>query len=71
MKQSQRKFVGVFAAVFLLVGYAMGAVWVFEWQFAALPTGMQLVYFAVTGLAWAIPAAFLIRWMQAPDADAS
>lgn len=67
MTQSQRKFVGVFAAVGLLVVYAAAAVWLFEWMVAGWPTAVQLLYFAVAGLGWALPAALLIRWMQAPD----
>jgi hypothetical protein len=28
---------------------------------------VQLLYYAVAGLVWVVPIAFLIRWMSRPD----
>lgn len=69
MKQRQRKLVGIGAILLLLIGYAVLAVAAFEWLFAASPNWAQLIYFAVAGMGWAVPAGLVIKWMQAPDPD--
>jgi hypothetical protein len=36
-------------------------------RIALAPHWAQLAYFIAAGLAWVVPAALLIRWMQRPD----
>ncbi|MBU2532344.1 MAG: DUF2842 domain-containing protein [Alphaproteobacteria bacterium] len=67
MTARQRKFVGVLALLALIAVYAMLAVSLGD---MLLPEGLfwlHLIYYAVTGLLWAVPAGLLIRWMQRPD----
>ena len=71
MRQRQRKFVGTVILLLFLTVYSgiaglVGA--------GMLPGGsklLQLVFYVVAGLAWTLPAAILIRWMQRPDPDAT
>lgn len=68
MKQSMRKLVGTFATLAVLVLYVAAAVAIHLAFFAGLATPLQLVYFAIAGLGWAIPTGIIIRWMAKPDA---
>ncbi|HEY8596714.1 MAG TPA: DUF2842 domain-containing protein [Devosiaceae bacterium] len=68
MTQSQRKFVGVILTLVVLVAYAALASALFTEFLTGLPTWAQLVYFAVAGLGWTVPAMAVIRWMAKPDA---
>lgn len=71
MRQRQRKLVGIFAILLLLVFYSGLAIGVFGWLLATSPVAVQLAYFAVAGFGWAIPAGLIIKWMQAPDAGSA
>jgi hypothetical protein len=69
MRQRQRKFVGTVILLLFVVLYSVlaGLVGV-----GLLPDSSKLLQFAfyvVAGLAWTVPAAFLIRWMQRPDGE--
>lgn len=45
--------------VYIAVAMVVGAVY-----FTAAHPIVQIVYFAVAGLAWTIPAALIIKWMR-------
>jgi len=65
MTQRQRKFVGaialiVFVAVYVLL--AMAAAIVLQVRDAG--KAAELVYYVVAGLAWVLPAGWLVWWMQ-------
>lgn len=67
MNMRTRKLVGtliliVFLALYALVAMAFGAARIVDESNLA-----RIIYFLVAGLAWVIPAGFLIRWMQRPD----
>lgn len=69
MRQRQRKLVGTVILLLFLVVYSAVAALV---GVAVLPASsklLQLIFYVVAGLAWTLPAAILIRWMQRPDAD--
>jgi len=69
MTQRQRKFLGTIALFVLIAVYAVLAVAVaivLQVQNASKFT--ELIYYAVAGLLWVIPAGALISWMQKPDA---
>ncbi len=54
----------VFVPLYALIAMTVGA--------AKLPGTsllVQTLYYAVAGLIWVIPAGFIIKWMQRPDAD--
>ena len=67
MTQSTRKLIGTVLILLVLLGYAVLAVAVFLQFFTALPTYGQLIYFAIAGLGWAVPASWVIRWMVRPE----
>lgn len=64
-----RKLVGTIALLVFLAAYAFIAMLV------AVVIGVngskigELVFFVVGGLAWVLPAAWLVRWMQKPDEE--
>lgn len=69
MKRRQRKFVGVFLTLIIVVVWALGAMMlslVISFNKGA-PTPLQWVYYAVAGMGWVLPIMPLIRWMQKPD----
>lgn len=68
MTQNQRKFAGGLLLPLLLIVYAGLAVAVHLSLIVTLPMFIQMIYFAIAGLGWAVPAALLIRWMSRPDA---
>jgi hypothetical protein len=67
MTVRQRKFVGVLLILLVLVVYAVLAVSLGDLFLHYLPVWAQLVYYAIAGIGWAVPAAIVIRWMQRPD----
>ena len=67
MTLRQRKFVGVLLVLFVLVAYAVLAVSLADVMLTGTPTWLQIVYYAVAGIGWAVPAGIVIRWMQRPD----
>lgn len=68
MRQSSRKLAGVFATILSILVYAGLAVGIYLSLPAALPNWLLLLYFAVAGLGWLLPAMAIIRWMARPDA---
>ena len=64
-----RPLVGGFGILAGLVLYAMLAVTVADW----LPAhwAVELVYYAIAGLAWIWPALMIYRWAARADIDAA
>jgi hypothetical protein len=66
-----RKLVGTLVLLVFLAVYAFLAMLV------AVVLGVngskvgELLFFIVGGLAWVVPAAWLVRWMQKPDSPAT
>ncbi|UJQ95630.1 DUF2842 domain-containing protein [Mariluticola halotolerans] len=69
MTQSQRKLAGAFILPGSIIVYAILAVLIYDYVLDALPTWALLVYFAVAGMGWTLPAMAIIRWMARPDAN--
>ena len=67
MKQSTRKPIGVFLTLAMLVVYALAIMVIYDTFLTGLPQPLLLLFFAVTGLAWCLPAMVIIRWMSRPD----
>ena len=68
MTQRKRKLIGTFLLFALIAVYAVLAV------AAAIVLHVQsanklveLLYYAIAGLFWVLPAGLLISWMQKPD----
>jgi hypothetical protein len=67
MRQRQRKFVAVFlmlGSIALVAG--IGTAIYLAFLQGALPL-LLVTFFAIAGLAWIVPAMWIIRWMSRPD----
>lgn len=69
MTQRQRKFIGVFLVLAVLVAYAVVAVTLADLVLPGMPVWLKVICYAVAGVGWVFPAGYLIAWMQRPDAD--
>lgn len=66
MTQSTRKLIGTVATLVVLVAYVWAATAVYIAFLTGAPTLLLLAYFAVAGLLWGVPVAYIIRWMVKP-----
>ena len=66
-----KKFVGMVLLVVLVVVYAIIAVMIASAQLAESHWLVHLVYFAVSGLLWVVPAMLIIKWMAGPVGEKS
>jgi ABC-type polysaccharide transport system permease subunit len=62
-----RKFIGMIALVVLVIVYAFVAMVIAQLKLPDAPRYAQMIYYVVVGLAWVIPAGFIIKWMQKPE----
>jgi len=64
-----RKLIGL---VILLVFIFIYAMFVMTFAVYKLPENgtLEFFYFLIAGILWAIPAGYLIKWMQLPDPGA-
>jgi hypothetical protein len=68
MTQRKRKLVGAVLMFALIAAYALLALAVaVVLQVQTANKLVELLYYVIAGLAWVIPAAVLIKWMQKPD----
>ena len=70
MRARTRKLVGTILLLLVLTSYSLAVMLAAA---AVRPTGgkiVELVFYAVAGLAWVIPAGILIKWMYAAPPDA-
>ena len=70
MNMRTRKLVGTVALLVFLAAYAFLATAAAGFLQVSGSKVVELVYYIVGGLAWVVPAALLVRWMQKPDAPA-
>lgn len=63
-----RKLIGAVALLVFLAVYALAAMLVAVALQVNGSKTAELVYYAVAGLLWVLPAMWLVRWMQRPDA---
>lgn len=66
MTDRLRKLIGSIALVVFICLYALVAMTVAAARLPGTSGWTQLAFFTVVGLAWVIPAAGLIYWMQKP-----
>lgn len=66
MPDRLRKLIGTIVLVIFVSVYALTAMTVAAAKLPGTSRLTQLVFYAVAGLAWVIPAAALIAWMQKP-----
>lgn len=67
MNARTRKLIGTVVLLVFLALYAWVTAAIGAGRITLAPHWAQLAYFVVAGLAWVVPAALLIRWMQRPD----
>ena len=67
MTARTRKLIGTIVFLLGLALYATAAAVIGSGRIALAPQWVQFAFFLTAGLAWVIPAALLIRWMQRPD----
>ena len=63
-----RKFVGAIALLVFLAVYALAAMLVAVAMQVNASKTAELIFFPVAGLLWVLPAMWLVKWMQRPDA---
>jgi hypothetical protein len=71
MRARTRKLVGT---VLLLIVLTIYSLLVMLAAAAVLPAGgkiVELVFYAIAGVAWVLPAGYLIKWMYAAPPEAS
>ncbi|MDP1729710.1 MAG: DUF2842 domain-containing protein [Devosia sp.] len=67
MTQSTRKLIGTLLTLLLIVVYSIAAGAIYANFLAGAAWWVLIPYFAVAGLMWFFPAAWIIRWMARPD----
>ena len=67
MTQRTRKLVGAIVLLVFLSIYALLAMFVAIVLQVNASKLTELLYYIIAGLAWTIPAGWLIAWMQRPD----
>ncbi len=65
-----RKLVGTVVLLVFLAAYAFLAMMVAVMLEIKSSKIGELLFYIVGGLAWVVPAAWLVRWMQKPDTPA-
>ena len=64
-----RKLIGSIVLVLFVIVYALVVMTVAAAKLPGTSGLTQLLFYVVTGLAWIVPAAALIYWMQKPRAN--
>jgi hypothetical protein len=67
MPQRLKKLVGSIVLVVFVCFYALTMMTIAAAKLPGTSHLTQLIFYAVGGLAWVIPAAWLIYWMQRPN----
>jgi hypothetical protein len=61
-----RSFVGTILIIVLVITYALAATTIATLTLATSPWWVPLLYFALSGLLWILPAMVIIKWMAGP-----
>lgn len=67
MRPSLRKFIGMVVLLSFVIVYLFIVMVIGDMKLQQASTATRLLYFAVTGLIWILPAGLIIRWMQKGD----
>lgn len=67
MTQSNRKLAAVFLMLVSIVAVAGIGTAIYLTLLQGAPPLALIAFFAVAGLAWIVPAMWIIRWMSRPD----
>ena len=69
MPEKLRKLAGTIALVVLIIVYSLTAMTIAAAKLPGTSGLVQLIYFAVAGLLWVLPAGLIIWWMAKPRRD--
>ena len=61
-----KKLIGAVLLILIVCVYALLATMIAVAQLAESHWSIHLLYFALTGLLWIVPAMFIIKWMEGP-----
>ena len=61
-----RKLIGTVLIIILVLVYALFATTVASALLGQSPWWVHLLYFALSGLLWILPAMLIIKWMEKP-----
>jgi hypothetical protein len=64
MTVRMRKIFGTVALLVMITVYSLMVIGLVATAFPQLGTGMQLLFYAIAGLAWVPPAGYIINWMH-------
>ncbi|MFD1694619.1 DUF2842 domain-containing protein [Roseibium aestuarii] len=64
MVPSFRKFIGMIALVLFVIIYAFFAMVIGDMSLQTTPMLGRILYYAVAGLIWVVPAGAIIWWME-------
>ena len=67
MTQRQRKLVGILLILLSVIAVAGFGTWIYLTFLGGQAPLVLIAFFAVAGLAWIVPAMWIIRWMVTPD----
>jgi hypothetical protein len=59
-----RKFLGAIMLIVPVVAWALVAMALAQWPLVKVNGVIEVLYYAVAGLGWVLPAMPLIRWMS-------
>jgi uncharacterized membrane protein YhaH (DUF805 family) len=71
MPQRLRKLIGTIVLIVFVTIYALSAMTIAAAKLPGTSGWVQLAFFMIAGLAWVVPAAALVYWMQKPGRTAS
>lgn len=69
MSLRTRKFVGAIALFVLIAVYSLLAMFVAIALQVNASRFAELAYYVIAGLAWVIPAAFIVKWMSPREGE--
>jgi len=64
-----KKLIGTLLLIALVIVYAFAAVAVAVAQLAESSAAVRILFFAIGGLLWILPAMLIIKWMAGPKAQ--
>ncbi len=67
MTEPIRRLIGTIVLVVFLFVYFVAVIVVAASVLHSVGTALDILYWAVTGIVWAFPVAFIIKWMYRPD----
>ena len=71
MRIRTRKLIGTIALLVLVTVWALLAMALAQFALRAQSAIVVMLFYAVAGLGWALPAMPIVAWMQRPDAKAT